>query len=263
MSANSNILRGKTMVLYILENDNNSNHAVNLAQKMPDVHIQNVRMLQTDKIPQWLDSVPTCISLGSKQIYKGGDALQYLSQRLQTMQQASSQQYMQQSGPKQQSGPSQQQQSGPSQQPKRSIPSEHPPQLPSHMRSQSKFQQGQENFTPQPSHPQGNNTQGYQQGPQGYPQNSQGPQGYSQNSQPPPQPPPNPHSSLQPASGSGQFGCSLDMAFQSFEPESTEDQPPTDDRYNSKSNSAVSQQDMQKYMQMREKTTSVRGAQQI
>ena len=197
---------------------------------MPDVHIQNVRMLQADKIPSWLDLVPTCITLGNKKIYKGGDALQYLRGRLQSMQQQMARQYQQAHDgygactelPQGSKGPG-----GPN-----FPPTGQQRQKMSHMGPQ----QGQ-------------------MGPMGIPpQSTRAPPQQLSSSQPSANPSPSVQSSLQPATGTGQFGCSLDMAFQSAE---TEEPPPNDPRFHQ--SGSVSQQDMQRYMQMREKMPQRRG----
>jgi hypothetical protein len=200
-----------------------------LARKMPDVHIQNVRMLQADQIPSWLNLVPTCIELRNpKNIYKGGDALQYLSRRLDTLQEqfALRQQQMQQYAQPQ--PPMQQYASAQGSAPRQMPPptggmAAHPP-----------------NFPPPGARP--------------MPMPGQGPMG-GPPTQPQAPPAPQVQSSLQPASGTGQFGCSLDTAFQSTEAEVT--QAPPDNRFSQ--SGTVSQSDMQKYMAQREQVIK-RGA---
>lgn len=67
--------------------------------------------------------------------------------------------------------------------------------------------------------------------------------------------------SLQPASGTGQFGCSLDAAFAPLDDSSGSDHPTpppsTDARLSS--TGKIQQNDIESYMRMREQTTSTRG----
>ena len=77
----TNILQNKSVVLYVKQNDVNSALAIQLASQRPDVHIQNINALPKQNIPRWLNVVPTCVILATKEVYKGKQAIDLLRQR--------------------------------------------------------------------------------------------------------------------------------------------------------------------------------------
>ena len=74
---------------------------------------------------------------------------------------------------------------------------------------------------------------------------------------PPPPPPPEGvlKGSLQPASGTGQYGCSLDMAFSSTE------ESPAEQQLNGKAGK-VDQRDIDSYLRLREQSGKLKAIQQ-
>jgi hypothetical protein len=225
----SQILQNKAMVLYIQRGDENSNMARNMAEAMSDIHIQDVEMLPAESIPQWLNSTPTCVMLKTKKVYRGGKALQYLNQRYESIKQMVMQQ--------QQKQQSQQQFA---QQPPQQQFAQQPPRG---------------NMGPGMGRPPAQRTQGPPPGARGA--QMQGtqvgqrsldiPSKQAQMAQNVPGEVEAVQSSLQPASGTGQFGCSLDAAFQTSESE-------VDDPRYKTSTGGISETERQAYMQMRAST---------
>lgn len=229
-SVSTEILRNKSVVLYILDNDPNSSKAINIARNMSDVHIQNVRMLSADQIPNWLNSVPTCVVLNDKKrIFRGGDVLQYLSQRLVSLQQqmARHQQQLQQHPSHTQMPPLG------SNFPQRQMPPGFQNGSATLQGANSSQQRSQGMNFPPPGMPQ-------------YPPSQQFPGNV--------QPLPSEHisSSIQPASGTGQFGCSLDTAFQ------TSEEPSGPPEVAMGSSGSITQHEMQEYLKRRESSGPAR-----
>lgn len=246
----SNPLQGKNIVLYILDKDNNSAKAIEFVRIMPDVHIQRVDQLPRDKIPEWLTSVPTCVVLKTKQVYSGTQALQYLNQRYTTIREQF--QVQQQQQPQQRmmapQQPLQQRMNIPSIDPMRQTPGGMPGMM---------QQQQMQGMTPpqQMPFPHGMpppnsgmpSMAGMGKKPmQGMPSMGSGniPSAHASDPQNMPGQGDVLDSSLRPASGTGNYGCSLDMAFQPME-----EQQISDPRYTS-SEKSVSDGDLQMYMRM-------------
>ena len=251
-------LQNKVAVLYVLENDAKSAQAIAIAQAIPEIYIQYVGLLSADQVPPWLKEVPTCVTIADRNVHTGTKAFELL------MALWNARNVPKQPMPSQQQGqyPPQQGQYPPQQQGQqypqiRGQPQGMPPgmpQYPPQMRAppqqgqyppQGQFPPQQGQYPPHP--PQG---QGYP--PQGRPLPQQ------MMPQQPPQQPQEPavKGSLQPASGSGQFGCSLDTAFMPAEDVSAA--PTTDPRFTQ--GGKVNQNDMQAYLQLREQSGKIKSA---
>lgn len=250
-------LQGKTAVLYVLEDDEKSKRALAFAQHIPDLYVQYVGLLSPEQVPKWLQEVPTCVTLSDRQIKAGTKALEFLSQMLTIRQQQYQQQMaVQQQAAVQQIGqqPMMQQQYQPYPQQQQMAVYQHPQQQMALQQQQQQPQLQQLSGRSMGSFPPNPN---FMQGPGGPlprppPQNMQGNmqmQGNVQDNmnrlmqmsgqqmggrglQPQQQLLQQQQmmpggagefetmkSSLQPATGTGQHGCSLDMAFQSSENE--------------------------------------------
>lgn len=233
-------LQGKVGVLYVLENDAKSHRALSMAQFIPEIYIQYVGLLSEDKIPPWLREVPTCVTLSDRKLHTGTEALELLS----SLQSMKTQQTHPQSHPPQQFQPTY-----PSAGRGQTQPQVHPQQ----MQQNQQMQQMQ-----QPAYPPQQNQQMQQ--PAYPPQQMQQNQQMRQPAYPPQQRPqanvaqPSPPSqldgvlkgSLLPASGTGNYGCSLDMAFAPME----EAQPP-EQPMGGKAGK-VDQRDIDSYLRIRE-----------
>lgn len=245
-------LNGKVGVLYVLENDAKSHRALSIAQFLPEIYIQYVGLLSEDKIPPWLKEVPTCVTLSDRKLHTGTEALELLS-GLHAMRQ---QQMAAQQSPQQQYPPSQQRTmegfySGGRGEMGARVPQ--PP--PTQYLQQAPQQYPQQN--PSPQYPQQMMRQGsLQQVPQ-LPQvpNPRQPSQQNHGGFPPSQPSASEpdgvlRGSLQPAAGTGQYGCSLDMAFKPTE--EPQDQP------SMALTGKVNQRDIDSYMRMREQSGQVK-----
>lgn len=232
-------LQQKIGVLYVLDNDAKSHRALALAQGLPEIYVQSVGLLAADQVPPWLKEVPTCVTLEDRKIHVGTEALELLSllwhRKQQQQQQRPSQQHPSQQHPPQQH-PSQQHPVAP---PQYASYPQAPPQ-------QYGAQGGQyaRGYAQQPPPP----GQGHPGGQMMVP-----PRGG-----PPPPPPPAAavpegamvRGSLQPASGTGQYGCSLDAAFAPMEDSSPPDAPTTDPRV--AQSGKIKQNDIESYLRLRE-----------
>lgn len=217
-------LQGKNVVLYVLNNDENSKQAINFARHLPDIYIQSIDALPPQNIPTWLDTAPTCVDLQSKDVRKGSAALNFLQSRYQRLYTPA---------------------------PPAPRPPQRQPMPPQGYGRQPPLQP--------PRMPPGQPGMGMGMGqpppsrlpptlPPGVPQEHM----FSEQNMPG-------HdtmldSSLKPATGSGSYGCSLNDAFQSIESEQI-----TDSRYTEGSGSSVSETDRLAYMQMRDSTMARQG----
>lgn len=291
-------LKAKLGVLYILENDNNCQRAMQLAVNIPEIHIQPVRLLGADQVPKWLDQVPTLVTLSDRKIHSGSNAFDVLSRILEArnaQKAASLQPTMQQYPPRvnippsmmtmqqqmqQQQNQHQQNQQSYQQNPKQNQgnvapsyeymtnpPSQFQPPPMQQPPESARMRQAQQNGYP----PQQNGGLAQQNGYQrGGPQNmTHSPPGFGTNTQyqqpqdetpPPGQDLSDPlvKGSLQPAAGTGQFGCALDSAFNGcmdIEQNTASQNAP------SRTGGKVDQGDIESYMRMRENTGKIKGAQ--
>lgn len=271
--------------------DPNSMKALSVAKYLPFCHVQNVNALPKESIPSWLNAVPTVVNLQSKDVYKGTAAINFLQDHLQRFSQQQQQQRPPQQQQQQQQQHQQYQRGGQRegfalQNPmggggggamnnpvtKASSLGMPPPNAGSLMPPPSRRpgQPGNSGYPPQQQYPQypgqGGMGQGQQhgggqvvqggmmgQGTSGpittvmQPQIPSGiPASHAMSEQNMPGQGEHIDSSLRPASGTGNYGCSLDMAFTSNENEVV-----TDERYTSGDRS-MSDNDLQKYMRMRE-----------
>ena len=128
-----------------------------------------------------------------------------------------------------------QQQPPPQYPPQQQPPPQYPPQQPGTLRGQelARPPSTQQRFPPTPQQQQGKSMA------------------------PPPPPPPEGvlKGSLQPASGTGQYGCSLDMAFSSTE------ESPAEQQLNGKAGK-VDQRDIDSYLRLREQSGKLKAIQQ-
>ena len=240
------VLAGKFGVLYVIENDPKSQRAVSIAQYIPEIYVQYVGLLSADKIPPWLKEAPTCVTLSDKKLYVGTDALELLTMIYKTKQQQAQQVKRQQ--PQQYA----QQQQQPQQQYLRGAENDGrrlPPP--------TQYQLAQPSYSQQ-------NAQQHIMRPQFNAQQMQSRQINAQNpptmmqmpSQQPPPPPPSSSASsdsmvkgsLQPASGTGNYGCSLDTAFMPMEDPSSQ----SDQQQPASMTGKVNQKDIDSYMRLRE-----------
>ena len=221
----SQSLQNKFAVLYVLEKDVKSHRAVSIAQALPEIYIQYVGLLSAEQIPTWLTEVPTCVTLSDRKIHTGTEALELLTMVWNARQQQQQQHQVQ----AQQMSTAYPQQRG-----ERAIPvnanvSGRPlssvPQV-----AQSMFQQS--NRIPQVQQ---------QQLQQQQPSSDPG-SGFVK-------------TSIQPASGTGQYGCSLDAAFA---PPEEEQSSSTQQDNQQLSGGKVNQRDIDSYIRLREKSGQVR-----
>lgn len=240
-------LKNKQFVLYVMKNDQNSLYASNFANSLPDIFVQQVEDLPRVKIPDWLDSVPTIVPLKQPlkidDILKGTDALQFLSNRHSQYINAMARYQQQQ---QQQQQPHQQPLQQPLQQQQRPLPPQ--TQTIQHTTTYPPFppqqQQQQQQQYPSQHHPVNPNRLPNQIQPRRpdsvgriedqLPQNQSGTDTTIS-------------SSLNPASGTGSYGCSLDGAFTSFEETNI-----VDPRYNDQASGSVGEGERMAYMKMRE-----------
>lgn len=259
-------LRDKFAVLYVLDNDPKSDRARAIANNLPEIYVQPVGLLAQNQIPPWLSEVPTIVTLTDRQRHVGTEALDLLTRlynaRLQQMQQMQQQQRQVGNAPQRQ--PAQ--------------PGGYPPQVPGYPP-----QQMQPGYPPQvPGYPPQQMQPGYPPQVPGYP--PQAPMRPSvpniarmipQNPMQPMQQPPQIQggnaeqfsnaevvkSSIQPALGTGQYGCSLDAAFApSDDPESApqqQQQQPPGAPINHKAGK-VDQSDIDRYLRLREQTAIIK-----
>ena len=248
-------LNGKVGVLYVLENDAKSHRALSIAQFLPEIYIQYVGLLSEDKIPPWLKEVPTCVTLVDRKLHTGTEALELLSSMHAVRQQQMAAQQAPQTQPPQQrtmegfysggrgemgSMGSRVPQPPPTQynlqQPPQQYPQVSPQQYPqvSPQQYPAPMRQGSLQQVPQMPNPR----QPSQQNQPGFPsQAASETDGVLKGS-------------LQPAAGTGQYGCSLDMAF------GTTDEP--QDQQQMSLTGKVNQRDIDSYMRLREQTGQVK-----
>lgn len=220
----SQSLQNKFAVLYVLENDVKSHRAVSIAQALPEIYIQYVGLLSAEQVPSWLTEVPTCVTLSDRKIHTGTEALELLTMVWNARQQQQHQQVQQH----------QQQQYYPQQQRgERSIPVNS--NVSGRPLSSTLPQVAQSGRMPQ---------QQPQQPPP--PQLSQSDPGSGFIK-----------TSIQPASGTGQYGCSLDAAFAPSEEEQQQQQPSAIHQDNQFSGGKVNQRDIDSYIRLREKSGQV------
>lgn len=240
-------LSGKVGVLYVLENDAKSHRALSIAQFLPEIYIQYVGLLSEDKIPPWLKEVPTCVTLVDRKLHTGTEALELLSSMHAMRQQKMASQQSPQPQPPQQrtmegfySGgrgemgsmgsrvpqppPTQYLQQSPQQYPQVSPQQQYPPQM-----RQGSLQQVPQ--LPNPRQPTQPNQPGFPS--QAAPESDGVLKG-----------------SLQPAAGTGQYGCSLDMAF------GTNEDP--QDQQQMALTGKVNQRDIDSYMRLREQSGQIK-----
>lgn len=251
----ANPLQDKFGVLYVLENNEPSAKALQLAQALPEIYIQYVSLLSVDQVPKWLKEVPTCVVLSNRKVLPGSEALKLLSDLYTTKQQQMMQHKQMpplshQQGPYPTYTPPPQQGSYPNQM--QSVqPMPYPTQLQStrmpQMPEQSRMQVQQ--VMQRQMNPQQMMMPPQQMPPRMMP---------GGNGMPPPQQIYDPESepvkaSIQPASGTGQYGCSLSSAFSSNE----EPVPPQEDpRFGQ--GGKVDQRDIESYLRVREQSGKIR-----
>ena len=212
-------LQQKVGVLYVLDNDAKSHRALAIAQALPEIYVQPVGLLAAEQVPPWLKEVPTCVTLEDRKIHVGTEALELLTLLWNRRQQQS----MPPPPPAQ----------------SHSYPPQYPPQ-----------QQQQPGARPPPAYPQQPGGRGYPPPPaRGGPPPSQYPPPSQQHA------PALPEGamvrgSLQPASGTGQYGCSLDAAFAPSEEAAAVDAPTTDPRV--AQSGKIKQNDIESYLRLRE-----------
>jgi hypothetical protein len=230
----SQSLQNKFAVLYVLENDVKSHRAVSIAQALPEIYIQYVGLLSAEQVPSWLTEVPTCVTLSDRKIHTGTEALELLTMVWNARQQQQHQQVQQQQVQQQ----------------------------------QQQHQQQQQQYYPQQQR--GERSIPVNSNVSGRPLSSTLPQVAQSGRMPqqPQQPPPpqlsqsDPGSgfiktSIQPASGTGQYGCSLDAAFAPSEEEQQQQQPSAIHQDNQFSGGKVNQRDIDSYIRLREKSGQV------
>jgi hypothetical protein len=247
------VLAGKFGVLYVIENDPKSQRAVSIAQHIPEIYVQYVGLLSADKIPPWLKEAPTCVTLSDKKLYVGTEALELLTMIYTTKQQQAQQGNIQQP-PQQYSQQYAQQPTQPPQQYLRGAENDGRRLPPPTQYQLSQASYPQQNAQQHVMRPQFNaqQLQGRQtNAPNQMQMTQQMPPQFQQ--PPPPQQSSNASSdsmikgSLQPASGTGNYGCSLDTAFMPMEdPSSQSDQQPAS------MTGKVNQKDIDSYMRLRE-----------
>ena len=225
-------LANKYAVLYVTRDCTGSQRAVSIAQTLPEVFIQDVGLLTPGQVPTWLQKSPTCVVLSTRAIYTGSAVLQLLSDLNDAKQNAMKEQF---------ANAKQTQQ----------VPQQHSPQL---MQQQYTAQMEGRLYSPQ-QRSASQNQQLQQQRPPIQSQYQQ-PQQQHQYQQPQQQhqqqaPVDVVRGSLQPASGTGNYGCSLDAAFAPAE--EIPDQA-TDSRLTK--SGKIDQNDIESYMRMREKTVA-------
>ena len=234
-------LDNKYAVLYVTRDCAGSQRAVSIAQSLPEIFIQDVGLLTPNQVPTWLQKSPTCVVLSTRAIYTGSVVLQLLSDLFDAKQVAMKEQF---ANAKAKQIPQQaSQQSSQLMQQQYTAQMEgrlYPPQQRSAV-TQGVLQQQQGMFQQQQRSPPATQMQMQH-------QQSMAPM----QSQYQPQPKQNVdvvRGSLQPASGTGNYGCSLDAAF--APPEDIQEQP-TDSRLTKPGK--IDQNDIESYMRMREKT---------
>jgi hypothetical protein len=262
-----NPLQDKFGVLYVLENNEPSSKALQMAQALPEIYVQYVSLLSVDQVPKWLKEVPTCVVLSNRKVLPGSEALKLLAD-LYTTKQQQLMQYKQMAPPPQsgpypsypppQSGPYPSYpppQSGPYQavQPMpypTQLQSTRMPQMPEQSRMQVQQamprQMNPQQLMPQQMNPQQQMQQRMMAQGNGMPQQGMSQPMYDPESEPI-------KGSIQPASGTGQYGCSLASAFSSDE-ESTP--PQEDSRFGQ--GGKVEQRDIESYLRVREQSGKIK-----
>ena len=218
-------LSNKYAVLYVTRDCAGSQRAIAIAQALPEVFIQDVGLLTPNQVPAWLQKSPTCVVLSTRAIYTGSAVLQLLSDLFSAKQNAIKEQF---SNTKQ-------------------IPQQDPQQTSQFMQQQYTAQMEGRLYSPQQRSAA---SQGmYQQQQQQQQQQQRSPPATTQLQVQQKQNVDVVRGSLQPASGTGNYGCSLDAAFAPVE--DVQEQP-TDSRL--LKSGKIDQNDIESYMRMREKT---------
>jgi hypothetical protein len=261
-------LNNKFAVLYVTKEGAGNQRALEISQSLPEIHIQDVALLTQEQIPSWLKEVPTCVIISNKQIYVGTNALKLLAEIRESKQKVIKEQFANPVSVNNQFAPSASQQSSQYMQQQYTAQMEgrlYSPQqrqnnigTPQHTQAQPQlnYQRQQiQNTIPQvqTTIPQVQTT---------IPQVQTTLPQFQQVQNLPPQVQHTPQStgdvvlrgSLLPASGTGNYGCSLDAAF---EPTNIVPEQIVDPRMTA--SGKVNQNDIQSYMQMREQSGKIPG----
>jgi hypothetical protein len=251
------VLSGKIGVLYVIENDQKSQRAVSIAQYLPEIHIQYVGLLSADKIPPWLKEAPTCVTLSDKKLFVGTEALELLTMIYNTKQQKLQQSQQQQFQPPTQPQQQPYQRGGETDNRRLPPPTQYNLAQPSYQQQNAQQHIMRPQLNAQQMQGQGRN-------PNTNPPQVQLPPQYQQLSQQFQQPPQQLQQqqqqqsaasdgvlkgSLQPASGTGNYGCSLDMAFMPMEDPSAQTQQ---QQQPESMTGKIDQKDIDSYMRLRE-----------
>lgn len=219
-------LANKIAVLYITKEGVGSQRAFSIAQSIPEVYIQDVGLLTQEQVPHWLKEVPTCVNLSTMSVHTGSAALKLLMDIYEAKQNALKEQFAAKTNP--------QQYQQPQQQSSQYMQQQYTAQMEGRLYSPQQRSAAAAAATqglPHRLEPNGQQRQ-VQQSAQ-----NQKPTGEVL------------RGSLQPASGSGNYGCSLDAAFAPME--EVQEQP-TESRLSKAGK--IDQNDIESYMRMREKT---------
>lgn len=231
-------LANKYAVLYVTRDCAGSQRAVSIAQSLPEVFIQDVALLMPNQVPTWLQKSPTCVILSTRAIYTGTAVLQLLSELSDAKQNAMKEQFANAKQIPQQQIPQQTSQFMQQQYTAQMEGRLYPPQQRS-AATQGILQQQSQGMTQGMTHgmtQQRAPMQQYQQ-----PVAPQQQQNHQQQDVV--------RGSLQPASGTGNYGCSLDAAFA---PTEQIQEQAADSRLTKPGK--IDQNDIESYMRMREKS---------